>query len=174
MLASFASMVLVSVTSSDGAHSRLAGQQAGCNTATGVERIKPSQIAAERGHELAPRVRLDLGMGQSADLCLDIEGVPRGVARGGTSGTRDVGPLDVWLALPQSGTVVIVSRPIGLWAFGHSITVPWLVPLTALFPPSQRRSAASTGPCEAKASMWPSLVSTTRPRAAAVRRGASQ
>ncbi len=61
-------------------------------------RIEPfAQIAAELGHELAARVRLDLQWAQSADLCLDIEGVPRGVARGATSGTRDVGRLDFWL-----------------------------------------------------------------------------
>lgn len=42
------------------------------------------------------------------------------------------GRFDVWL-YRRGGTAVIVSGPIVLWAFGYSMTAPWVVASTALF-----------------------------------------
>jgi uncharacterized membrane protein len=42
------------------------------------------------------------------------------------------GRFDVWL-YRRGGTAVIVSGPMVLWAFGYSITAPWVLASTALF-----------------------------------------
>jgi hypothetical protein len=42
------------------------------------------------------------------------------------------GRFDIWL-YRRGGTAVIVSGPIVLWAFGYSITAPWVLASTALF-----------------------------------------
>src|SRR5688500_20208882 len=75
MAFSFASMVPDSVTSSDGVHSRLAGQQPGCNTATGAERhrtLRRSPPSEDTKWLLEGGWTREWA--QSADLRHDIEG----------------------------------------------------------------------------------------------------